>query len=629
MFALVLCAAACGNESRSTPGSGGGGGRRTALDSGVHAGDDAANLDSGPAQDAQGRQDAQARLDAQTGVDRPTPADAGFADSGFADAIVHDTGFAAGHDAGMPATNAGQQIAAVRAAVDGPLAQPIDGALVTFVKPALGDDAAGFFVQAQLAGPALFVRVDPASLNPSPRRGDIVQFTVTERATMAQLITASAITGYAQLGAGAPISGLVQELSQAADLVTGVGQYESELARVSGTLASGFRYAGQGHVAARIETASITGVQEFELRLSNDVFITLGLGLGCQLTVVDTPVWRFNETTQLIAYTVADLAVASCPAPKVIGAVARRPDLISISFDRMIAAASVDSGGSQIALSNGLQPTSAAVVNNLINVGTTAQSPGVQYTVTVGSSIMDARGTPLDPAFRTTSFTGVAQSAVVRINELNANIDGACDLIELRAVTGGSLDGWTLQHRRTTLVAFTNLTVQPNDYIVVHINGASADCNPAGAGNEASSKTEFARATHSANYDTAYDWYATTAGMQRTDTTLLLFDANGAIADAALFSDDSTGTAARDSERGAEDAANLGEWTTQGGTIPPGGFVDEDFSANAVLDLDATGTTAAGTSIQRSNDLDSNDRTGWTDGNASTWGANNPGQSNF
>jgi hypothetical protein len=39
-------------------------------------------------------------------------------------------------------------------------------------------------------------------------------------------------------------------------------------------------------------------------------------------------------------------------------------------------------------------------------------------------------------------------AAQVVITELNANIDGSCDLIELEVLRGGDLAGWTVEHRQ-------------------------------------------------------------------------------------------------------------------------------------------------------------------------------------
>ena len=63
-----------------------------------------------------------------------------------------------------------------------------------------------------------------------------------------------------------------------------------------------------------------------------------------------------------------------------------------------------------------------------------------------------------------------------------------------------------------------------------------------------------------------------------------------------------------------------------GGGVPTGGFVDDDFSANAALDLNGTGDDASGDSIRRVDDTDDNDKADWAQG-ASTWGLINAGQS--
>jgi len=51
--------------------------------------------------------------------------------------------------------------------------------------------------------------------------------------------------------------------------------------------------------------------------------------------------------------------------------------------------------------------------------------------------------------------------------------------------------------------------------------------------------------------------------------------------------------------------------------------VDDDFSAAAVQDLNATGTTSEASSVGRTNDADTNTSTDWAQG-ASTWGRLTP-----
>jgi len=98
-----------------------------------------------------------------------------------------------------------------------------------------------------------------------------------------------------------------------------------------------------------------------------------------------------------------------------------------------------------------------------------------------------------------------------------------------------------------------------------------------------------------------------------------------------LVADAPSGTAAAASETAAAIVAAATQWTMVGGGIPVGGFVDDAFRIHAVLDLNATGTAASGTSIQRTDNTDSNDLNGWTTGAgvASTWGLNNAGQTNL
>jgi hypothetical protein len=84
-----------------------------------------------------------------------------------------------------------------------------------------------------------------------------------------------------------------------------------------------------------------------------------------------------------------------------------------------------------------------------------------------------------------------AADAVVRINEVNANIASGCDLIELRVVAGGTLDS-------------------TNDFIVVHTGATNSTCKPASCATSAmASKVDSPSALCSTNFDAAFDWYST------------------------------------------------------------------------------------------------------------------------
>jgi hypothetical protein len=105
--------------------------------------------------------------------------------------------------------------------------------------------------------------------------------------------------------------------------------------------------------------------------------------------------------------------------------------------------------------------------------------------------------------------------------------------------------------------------------------------------------------------------------------------------DAVLLADAATGSAAAASESAAEDCRLEDQWRpSDGSDISPGGsdmadfFVDDAFCANAVLDLDATGSDASGESLQRDDDDDTDVLGDWTQA-ASSFGTLNAGQSAF
>lgn len=220
----------------------------------------------------------------------------------------------------------------------------------------------------------------------------------------------------------------------------------------------------------------------------------------------------------------------------------------------------------------------------------------------------------------------VEPQARVLINELNANLADGCDLIELYVVEAGSLSGWKVLERTTEILSFAGLELMAGDFVVVHLNGNQPLCNPSSSENETSGPDEFLNAMYAANYDTAYDWYSEDEGLVATDNAITIQNALGDIVDAVLVSDDVSGTAATDSETQAARLAEAGQWLTVEGYVPSGGFVDETFNANAVQDLNATGTHASGPSILRLTLEDTHTLSDWstpaTQTNA-TWAAPN------
>lgn len=219
---------------------------------------------------------------------------------------------------------------------------------------------------------------------------------------------------------------------------------------------------------------------------------------------------------------------------------------------------------------------------------------------------------------------------VLRINEVNANATN-CDLVELRAIAGGTLTGLRLVERKDIVFTFPAMTVAPGALVVVHFGAATnGPCSNGISGNETASPTEFPSSMYPGNYDGAYDLFTTDAGLTATNNVISVMQTTTVI-DAVLLASEATGTAAGDSEDQAAILVMQNQWQMVGGGVPTGGFVNDDFSAHAALDLDAGGATPAGASIQRLDNTDDNDKADWNNAavtvQPSTWGALNAGQS--
>ena len=550
--------------------------------------------------------------------------DAGTIDATSIDAVATDANTA-------PMTSA--EITAARGTADGTgLSLPITLATVTYVKPAIGsptNDPIGFNIQAEQAGPALYVAVDPAMLSPVPAVGDVVSFTITELATLNGLKMARAITGFSRSATGVDVNPLVQDLTAAADVVTALGNYESELFDLSGSVSGAFLASGTGFERAPIATTGIASDANFMIRIPAALRSSIDLVAGCNFTLNNVPVFRFNAMAQMPAYVASDITLSGCPAPTVASAAAAWATQLVVTFSRNVAPGSVMANGSQFTFDNGLTASAATVSGRTVTLTTSAQTGGTAYTVTVANTVTDQQGTALGTP-NTATFTGFQVLAVVRINEVNANITNgttACDLIELRVVSGGSMTGYRLQERDTaTLVTFPTFTVATNDLIVVHMaNGAV--CNPGTAANETTAPNQQPQAMFSTNFDGAYDFYSSDTGLTFTDNVFTLYNNLGTIIDAVFLSDDPAGIStatATETQAAAVGAAN--QWSPMLAT-----YLDTVFRTNAADDLNATGATAAGSSIQRIDNTDDNDKADWSTGAgpASTWGALNAGQTAF
>lgn len=519
------------------------------------------------------------------------------------------------------------QIIAVRAAADGTVspALPIHTAVVTYVLPAFGTDPAGFFVQASMPGPALFVAVDATTLSPAPTAGDVVSFSVTGMATAGTLREANAITGYMRHATGTDLTALVQDLSAATDLITGLGNYESEVLRLQGTIATAFGPAGTGHQSAQITTTGMTTADaNLRLRVTDAVRAGFDLAQGCRFTLNATPMWRLNAQAQPSAWVTTDLTVNSCPAPRVVSAAALSATSVQVTFDRAVDPATVLAAGSAFTISVGasgtLGVTAAVSSGRQVTLTTATQASGASYVVHVDATVHDTRGVAIDPSARTATFTGFISVASLVLNELNPNITGSHDLIELRAVTGGSIENLRIEQAVGTpilLATFPLVLVAAGDLIVVHLGTPGASDATM---SETTSTTQFPVATVPSNYDTAWDLVGGTTGLTFGYRVVRLLTAAGVVLDAVPFY---TGTTASAFPGDLQAIQAAGDWLPASCGGAPCDFTTTPAAQSLSVMYTGCGTAASGNSVRRVMGPDTNTSADWSVG-ASSFGLVNP-----
>ena len=441
--------------------------------------------------------------------DGGSESDASFTDGSFGnDGSTSDgsTGDA-GDDAALNATSL--QIQAVKdqdtpdaAAGDGGLAVnlPIDHAIVTYVRPVVGADPAGFFLQAQKTGPAIFVAIDPSSLTPQPVPGDDVSMTVTNVANVASLHEITAVTGFTRNSQGNSITALLRDVSTATDLVSKLNNYESEYIQIAGFVATAFGGSSAGSVSAQITTMGFSSpTSSLKIRLPVTVQAALDPEPTCSFTLTGV-MWRFLNGAEPSGFVNGDLSV-TCGNPQVASAVAASLTTVNVVFDRNIAPSSVMSNGSQFTIVDGVDAgpglnVSAATMLDArtVQLTTDTQNQGQAYTVTAGASITDVLSKPIDAAHDSANFVGFLVPALVRLNELNPMITGSKDLVELQVLSDGDLIGMSLVENlisgSRTLAVLPRLHVVTGDLVIIHLNADLADGGAGSVTNETTTKSD-------------------------------------------------------------------------------------------------------------------------------------------
>jgi hypothetical protein len=224
-------------------------------------------------------------------------------------------------DAMMDSGTAGQ-IRAVHAAPAGAVNLQVNDVLVTYLVPAIAganvtNDPIGFTVQAESSREAIFVAIDPATLMPRPTVGDRVSFRVTMtravNANASRFVTA--LSNYTRSAQNVSLAPLTQNLSNNNNFVAMLGAHEYQLARLNATITDVGATAGSGFRSFAISTMGYPmGDMNLRFRLPEALSTTLGVRMGCSITLGPSPLWRFTAQAQPSAWVAADVMVSGCPA---------------------------------------------------------------------------------------------------------------------------------------------------------------------------------------------------------------------------------------------------------------------------------------------------------------------------
>jgi hypothetical protein len=230
-------------------------------------------------------------------------------------------------------------------------------------------------------------------------------------------------------------------------------------------------------------------------------------------------------------------------------------------------------------------------------------------------------------AFNLITFSATAQQATLILNEINPNITSSHDLIELVAVTGGSVNAFAIEQgisSSVTLATLPQVNVSAGDIIVVHLVPATA--TGAAPASETISKTEYTNAVFSANYDNAWDFHGGATGITYSNRVLLVRDSAGTIQDAVPFTNNGGAPVAYPGDVVSVQGQSLWYPPDCGGS--PCSYSTAPTVESISVNWQTSGTSPTGNTAQRLVSQDNDINTDWTSApQTQTWGMLNVGQS--
>lgn len=193
----------------------------------------------------------------------------------------------------------------------------ITDAVATYVRAAIGQDEAGFFLQASPTGPAIFVNASGG--NASPAIGDKISLTATE-VVLDEVCRISKYSNYSREASNINIAAnYIQDVSKAKD-IDDIDSYESEIIEALVTLTGAFGSignAGTGFQKAPIMTQGYTPTEpsrDFVLRVPEAIANEIAAEaaklskklVGCQVYFDQGIYWAYMTSrysdTQLTIY---------------------------------------------------------------------------------------------------------------------------------------------------------------------------------------------------------------------------------------------------------------------------------------------------------------------------------------
>ncbi len=528
-----------------------------------------------------------------------------------------------------------QSLVAARAAAHGAADLPIVGALVTYAVTGQHRDtgANGFFLQAEQQGPALFVAVDPATLNPMPQPGDRVSLRITNLYSLGNTTEARAVTGYQRLSTGNDLRPLVQDVSRAMNLVSASGDYDGELVDIGGRIRHDWLplSSGSPHFKSELELTGGFADPNLVLRAVGDVTRPMGLGTNCTVALQNVPLRRAGTQVQIFAFQNADFSQRSCPPTRLTEALATSPTHVRLTFERPVDPETILADGSQFSFGSGLNGTHAAVQpdDHHVIVTTGVQTARLAHSVSIADTARDLVGGQLTVPAQRANFQGYFPRAKLLLNEISCARSNDRDLIELIAMSDGSTMGMMLTYEGNptsgTIGVFPDAEVQTGDIIVVHMNA-----NP-GLGDAVYSETlSKDEQTANSNYADAWDFVYDKFSCQHSNVVIRVRGPDGVTVDGVALARSDLNSNQRPSSFGSVwlKALQLDEhWSPKTCNGMTCSYATQPSAIEVAADWTlARSTQQTGTrTIQRRNLTDTDSRDDWTT-TQPTWGAKNAGQ---